>query len=375
MSSSSGGADWPALAAYLAASGWTQTDRADDRRAIWVDSNDVRIFVPTQWGPDSEELMSVALAKLARSESRPVSDVRTDLEWSRYDKLVVQRETDSASSLPFDDGLALHSASHDLIVASALATHEPRGSYGGGRRSSYVNGYLDAVRLIPSIAGSFVVRALLPLRVQQLSSEYVERQLPGTEATSNGRLATSMIIKAATRAVTTATSVGAGDLDLGAWDLAVGSGVSSNLCDALARMTGHESQGSDVRISVDFTWMEPASVSAETLEIPRGLAPVLNAGSEYLKERGAEEQIQMIGMVTNLHREPASGPGEITLKGAILGEGSRSRSVRFELDEESYHMALRAHDEGTPLELQATIRRERRRLSVVAVHRIAPLTI
>jgi len=96
-----------------------------------------------------------------------------------------------------------------------------------------------------------------------------------------------------------------------------------------------------------------------------GIAPILGAGSAFLRGTPEEETIQAVGLVTKLHREASHGAGEMTVKGFIDGWDSSRPAIRFGVDENTYRRALNLHDAGLSVRLVALIRREPRRLVVV----------
>jgi hypothetical protein len=307
--------------------------------------------------------MRVALSEIAQTEERETDDLVIDLTWLRYDKLHVRRDA-PASALRMADAMDLHRALYDVVVAAARAAEsdEPRATF-AGRRPVTVEGYLDQVRLIPSVPGSFVVRALLPL---SHPPEQEPLPLVGPAAPAI-RMISWTIMSAARAAVSTAREVALG-VSARAWDDIVDRGVSSNLCDALSRLPGPvgEGPGEDVTLRIDWTWAAPDE-PISPVEIPAALAPVLAAGGDYLRGTPEEHSIRMTGLITKLHREAATGPGEITVRGHVEQWDSSSRALRMQLDEPTYREAIGAHEEGRSVRVVALVRRSLRGLEVLRV--------
>ena len=107
--------------------------------------------------------------------------------------------------------------------------------------------------------------------------------------------------------------------------------------------------------------LEPVHAPAPTVRVNQGLAPVLAAGSDYLRSEEEEQTLTIVGTVIGLHRQERTGPGPVTVKGHVDGWDSRSRSLRFELDERLYHEAVVAHDEGHTVAVQADVVRQPRK--------------
>jgi len=259
----------------------------------------------------------------------------------------------------------MHIALSDLIVAGARASIEKRRAFTGGRRPAQIELYLDRVRILPSIPGSFVARALLPL------STDLDNPLPMIgPAQPTVRLIATTMMEASKAAVSVAEQFANGDVDLAAWDNAVEFGVSANLCDALSRLCGYgeETFPSNCELSVDWTWSTPSQPDISGVLISAGLASTLALGGQYLQTSTEESSIWITGLVTRLHRESALGPGQITVKGYVEGLDSGQRSLKVELDEGTYHEAIAAHDNGHTVNIGATVRRNARSLEVVRVN-------
>ena len=350
-----------ALPLYLGASeSWTVA-RSDANRRIYIHTTGARVFVPMQREVDFPLLASVAINEIATAEQRTQEDVVVDMVWMRYDKVHVRRES-HASSLLYSAGVEMHQALGDLILAGARAASETRAAFVGGRRPRVVEDYLDRVRMIPSAQGSFVVRALLPL---SWGSETPTLDLVGP-ANPDVRNVSTTILRATNAAVVTAQQVAAGEADMNLWEAAVGQGVSSNLCDALTGLVGHGPDAGTAEVRISWTWAIPRD-QVPPVEIPAGLGPVLEAGADYLRGQPDEHTVRITGLVTKLHRESATGPGEITVRGYIESFDSANRTMRCELDGDSYRQAIGAHDAGNTVTVTALVRRGPRGLEVLRV--------
>jgi hypothetical protein len=343
---------------YLRLAGWSP-ERADDRRSVWLHRSGAQVFVPGQRLSDYEQLLDLAVVGIARAEERDADDVVSDLTWRQYDKFYVRRPSPS-SSLPLEEAIGFHEALGDLIVSAARASWEPRPSYRGPRPGRVIS-YLERVRLIPSVPGSFVARALLPLN----TLEGTPLPLVGPAEPAVRDVSTT-ILRATGAAVESARAIALGSSN-SLWDDAVQEGVSANLCDALARLSGRDAEASSqVDLRIDWTWAAPDDPMSP-VSVPAGLAPILDYGSDYLRGGPEEHTIRITGLVTHLHREKGTGPGEITVRGYIEQWDAGSRALRVELDEGTYRQAISAHEAGTTVRLTAQVRRAMGRVEVVHV--------
>lgn len=345
--------DIQSLPSYLASTGMWTRERADDRREVWRHSRGATVFVPLVKGSDYLGLTQLATSRVAESEDRLFEDVEIDLTFMEFDKMHVRRET-TRPGLRFDDGLEFHAAVRDAVLAAAQAFRSPQATY-GSRRPSMVDDFLGRVRLIPSLQGSFVVRALLPVEPH---SEQLQLPLTAAQATNVPRVS-STILSASAAAVDTARLVAGGE-DPEIWSTAVEHGVSANLCDALSRLPAADGNSGDADISVRWTWAAPHAPSP-TIRVNQGLAPVLAAGSDYLRSAEEMQTLTAVGTVVGLHRQERNGPGDVTVKGHVDGWDARARSLRFELEENLYHEAVIAHDEGHTVAVHVDVVRQARK--------------
>jgi hypothetical protein len=139
------------------------------------------------------------------------------------------------------------------------------------------------------------------------------------------------------------------------------------LCDALARLNPSE-DGSSSRVDmhIDWTWAAPDE-PLPPVAVHSGISPLLESASDYLRGEPAEHNIRITGLITYLHREAATGPGEITVRGYIEQWDASSRALRFELDETSYRQAIAAHEAGATVRVTARVRRTAQRVEVIRV--------
>ena len=321
----------PAVPHFVSAT----VERQNENRRIYRHDNGARVFVPMQQASDFAMLASVVINEIAAAEQRTQDDVLVDMVWMKFDKVHVRRESE-ASSLLYTAGIEMHEALGELIDAGARVSSEPRSAYVGGRRPKLVDDYLDQVRMIPSMAGSFVVRALLPLTwgTENPTFDMVGPAHPTVRSVS------TTILRATNAAVTTATQIAGDQADMSQWADAVGLGVSSNLCDALLLgLVGEGPDGQQAEVRISWTWAMPAE-PIPAVEIPPGIGPILAAGADYLRGEPDEHTVRITGRITNLHRETQQGAGDVTVK--VSSRDMRAATVPFAANSTALHTAQRS---------------------------------
>ncbi len=345
---------------YLRQMGW-RVDKSNEDREIWVADDETRVLLPRRRLDDFVSLAAELVVRVAANARRSEDDVLIELSWPGYDKLTARTHADSASpAVPIQEAIGATDALRDLVVAAARASESRQANFRGGW-SSTVGRYFDRVQMIPSMPGSFTLRALLPINAEPPE----QLLLPALDTASIRSVSRTLIsgVRAA-RDAAEARSQGAGT---NVFDAAVSEGVSAELLDALVRLGGPEGETSAVELGVTWTYSAPEPRS-EPIRIEPGLLPVLAEGVAVLRASVEEVSAVLTGSVTRLHREPNIGAGEVTVQGYLdAGAGSSTRSMKFELDEYSYSRAIAAHRDGSTVRVACIVRFDSPRLVVVRV--------
>jgi hypothetical protein len=125
-------------------------------------------------------------------------------------------------------------------------------------------------------------------------------------------------------------------------------GVSANLCEAIA--TSYEdSAESPLTVSVTWSYVVTATEDLPTASVrfePELMPYIREAGREF--RRTNPMTVTVRGWVNLMGREGRSGPGSIRLVTRV--EGS-ARTLRVDLPEEAYRLALQAHSEGLLIQI------------------------
>jgi hypothetical protein len=141
---------------------------------------------------------------------------------------------------------------------------------------------------------------------------------------------------------------------------AVPSGVSANLCDALAAM-GSFSEGYRT-LEIQFSWsrnrpLVPEAVVPNRILFASDVFPVIRQAAVYLKESSPREEFEIRGLVVKLDRPDAAATGRVTIHGLI---DDQPRKVVVELRDSDYHQAVTAHDQGRLVGCSGVLIREGR---------------
>lgn len=339
--------------------GW-QIDRTNDQRAIWT-RDDAGIFLPQQVDSNFDLLMSRAIGVLQDHEATNI-DVGWHLEWPGWDRL--QSRIAGESWIGLKASLDKQQALFDIIESIAWSRATPdKQSFRGGNRPRSVRDYIGASRAVPSVQGSFIMRAILPLYESNQSSMLEHQRF------RDFTVAIPTVLSTASIAANDVLRHGA---PLDRWDEAFErAGVTANLLDALVRhVEADKGIHPNTTVDISLTYSVEKRLTADThqsVQMPVYIRDVLEVGSSHLRRAPEQQTLRSIGLVTKLERQKKIGAGHVTVTGSIEGWDTRHRSLRFELDEESYSEAVHAHESGRQVSARVVAVRKRTRIEVAHV--------
>lgn len=153
-------------------------------------------------------------------------------------------------------------------------------------------------------------------------------------------------LDAARRAVELASSN-----DAKAFAAAVQSGVSANLCEALANLI--EPTG---MLDISITWARtlPMPTARQTFNFTSYDAPILRAAAQSFRSREPQPDVQLSGLVQILRRDASENDGAVTIRAPVSGV---VRSVRAVLTQSDYEQAIWAHEQRWPVVVTGDLER------------------
>jgi hypothetical protein len=350
------------LAAYLRSHGWREVRVVPGKGSVWStgqDGNAFEVLLPLNHGlADYLTRLHQVLETLALAEGRPPAEVWEDLTTSGADivRAAVQRPDAEDGTLPLEAGVELVDSARDLMLASACAAVRPRPYY-ATRKPNQALEYVSRLRLGQTGRGSYVVTILsrVPAGLQPAAGT----DLFGQVEEPFDRRATATLARAL-EAVQAAAERTAATGRLDAFQAAIGTGVSANLCQALVDMAG---EGSSVTgLQFDFSWSPLRPVSEPLPRRVRVLAdalPIIREAGRILRETSPQEEFVLRGMVVRLDRPEGADAGTV---GVVTYIDGRPRRVNVELRGSDYDQAIRAHQERQPVVCTGELIREGRTL-------------
>jgi hypothetical protein len=252
------------VVSYLRSNGWRKGGEQPGNWSRWLradrDGDEFEVTVPLNHQfRDFAARMGDVLQVLAACEGRSQLQILRDLQVMGADVIrlrLVDAEFADAT-VPLDEGVIFVERSRDLMLAVACAVVNPRAYY-PSRKPAQAIDYIRKARLGQTEAGSFVVTilSLVPPSLSAPDGQLIAMEEPyERQVTQRLAIALNAVRQAAEDAATTG--------QVNRFVEAVPSGVSANLCDALAGM-GSFSEGSR-RLAIEFSWSRnrPLARSAE----------------------------------------------------------------------------------------------------------------
>ena len=337
-----------ALSAYARAVGWEKEEPYGDHSDVYVRRRAPEIVIPrTDRLGDYADVVSRLIEIFAEAAETDTLSLYRDLVAADRDVVRVRAAPEGAGgSVTLDDGVSLITGAHDMVLAAARSSWDPRPIY-HARPNREASGYMRQVRLGQTEQGSYVVTLLTPvvpppMRQAALFDSVADD--PPVERRVTRRLVESLT---AAREATERTSTG----DPDAFTKAVERGASANLCDAVA--TSIEPFGG---IDVGVTWARtyPVEKARETVRFGAPDAPILREAARRFREWEPRPDTSLIGRIQRLKRDDRETDGTVTLRTYVEG---RVVSVTALLDRPNYDRAIQAHGSGAVVVMTGDLER------------------
>lgn len=326
--------------AYLECTGWMQNGTIPNVASIWHRSEQsddgAEILLPeSQIVRDYWDGLLDAVVKLARFERKATEQMVQELSTFFCDQVSIRVIADDVEggTIPLVDGVKLNEKGRDLMVAAVLSTVSKRRNF-SGTRPAEATVYLSGLRLGQTEIGSYVVNIITPVARRQEAQRELEDTPFGRVVTTNLALGLHALCSAVR---TYDDNPSRSELDD-----AVAKGASANMCDALIGLSGeHQQRAFSISLSLSKDVQYGGDVPRLfdfRVEDVRTLREMAN----YYRDNYVRTGFTAEGFVKKLDRDPASDIGFITITADVNGF---EKNIEFELAEEQYKVAIRAHED------------------------------
>ena len=345
-----------ALTGYVRSLNWVKDRPYRDVSDVYVGEGLPDIIVPrTQRLADYGFVVGRLIEDFSEVSEMDPQAVYHDLVNADRDVIRVSVPDADEDSLLFEEGVGLVTGSRDLVLASACSFEERRPVYRAGSNQAAME-YLRRIRLGHTEHGSFTVTLLPPVVPPEVGvsadedDEYMDHLGPQEplDRRMTGHFSGTML---ATRTAAEEASSGSRD----AFARAVASGVSANLCDAIAGLIGSFPK---LEVSVSWALTRPVARRRTAFSFFQDDSPVLRAASESFRAQGPKHDFRLLGKVGRLARDEGDVDGRITIRASVDG---RLQSVNAVLSMADYERAISAHHGDVVLGLEGDLERVGRR--------------
>lgn len=353
------------VAAYLRSSGWRQVDRIGDRGVVWTlgpaGGAEFEMLVPlSRELGDFVPRMADVLRTLEIAEQRSQLEILRDLTTLAADVIRVRALQPDVQdgTIPLDEGVQLVQRAQDMLLAAACAAVQPK-AYFPTRKPSAAVSYMEHVRLGQTERGSFVVTLL-------------SRVPPGLEPGKNGqgrldvedpfeRQATRALARALA-ATRDAAQEAAATGEFAAFQSAVASGVSANLCEALAGMAGGNTEARELGVSLAWSPLRPLEAPEPSrMVLTADAIPIIREAGRLFREAAPREEFELRGVVIGLRRDEGTPLGRVTITAVV---DDTLRKVQLDLADPDYTQAVEAHKREQIVLCEGELAREGRSYSL-----------
>ena len=340
------------LQAYLQSKQWFEDGKIRQVATIWHrhQDDDAEVVLPFLSAKDFTQRIGDALIALASFEKRKVFDVIEDIKrlFTNVITVRVVHEDTKDGTIPINDGVLLISKAKDMLSAAAQAIYAKRRHFSGPAPKN-ARDCLDTLLLGQTEIGSYVVNVIVPNQVEFVVDQNIENEETAEAVSLSQAITWSLVagLDALSKASTAYESTGT----FKAFDEAVHSGVSANLCDALLGFSGAKHNRS-FEITVTSAPSPMFENEPRKFEFDSTHVAVLEQASGYYKDNYVLPDRILTGYITKLIRPKDETAGTITIDSSI---GDVERKVRVELKGDDYHLAVIAHDQGKMVRIQGDV--------------------
>ena len=330
-----------ALSAYVRSEGWTKAGTYRQHSDVYAGDGKPEIIVPrSDVIDDYAMVVEDLIAMFARVLGRDQISIYRDLTLADRDVLRVRAIGDYPSGLPLENSHGLIEHTREMLASAANSLDDNRPVYRSSTNNRAAN-YLRSIRLNRIEGGSFSLVLVSPALAPHLfsHSESVEASL---ERRIAQRLSESLY---AARSASERAVGGDGT----AFSHVMGSGVSANLCEAVAGLVE-----SIDRFDVSFNWAlaRPTTELRGPVTFTRLDRPLLLEAARNFRSLEPQFDQRLQGFIYALARPKEDDEGTVRLRTRI---GGMQRSVTAVLNRFDYPRAIEAHATGAMVSLSGDL--------------------
>jgi hypothetical protein len=339
------------VTAWLRVHGWSLSGSLADVAERW--QNEARsVLVPMlTTSPDFPLRWNEMLARLSAATDTDPAGVLLAVSKSGSDIAEFRASGQIDDSLPLGDASMLIESVRRAMQASANSALQPR-SYYGHSLPDAARDHARNVRMGQTRRGSYIVPVISRLPI--LEPEDTDDAVLFEDVSYQPFARTAMLRLADGLSALRDLTHGATQPSRQRITDAIGAGVSSELCDAVASTLEAESIGN---LDVSFAWAErlPATSARTGVVLEGEAAPLIRTVASILKGQPIVGRQTFVGYVKRLDRGEDDEIGRITLRAL---DNDKARNITMDLNDADYHVAGEANTERRMVSATGILHRE-----------------
>ena len=321
-----------ALSAYAHVAGWCRQEPYRVHSDVYVGEARPEIIVPrTERLGDYASVVATLIETFAQVSGQDELTVYRSLVIADRDVIRVRAAESDDGSVTLNQGADLIGGARDMLLSAACSLRDPRPVYRAGANREAAD-LLKRVRLGQTDQGSFVVTLLTPVVPPPMPALFPD---PDDLNAPIERRMTRRLVEALSAARGAVERTAAGEES--AFGESVASGVSANLCEALARVI---EPFPTLDVGVSWARTRPMTASGAVVRFGWADTAVLREAARSFRDRAPRPDVRLHGFVRLLKREQADDDGTIGLAADVDGQ---RQSVVAVLEREDYERAVQAH--------------------------------
>lgn len=321
-----------ALSAYARVAGWRRQEPYRVHSDVYVGEARPEIIVPrTERLGDYASVVATLIETFAQVSGQDELTVYRSLVIADRDVIRVRAAESDDGSVTLNQGADLIGGARDMLLSAACSLRDPRPVYRAGANREAAD-LLKRVRLGQTDQGSFVVTLLTPVVPPPMPALFSD---PDDLNAPIERRMTRRLVEALSAARGAVERTAAGEES--AFGESVASGVSANLCEALARVI---EPFPTLDVGVSWARTRPMTASGAVVRFGWADTAVLREAARSFRDRAPRPDVRLHGFVRLLKREQADDDGTIGLAADVDGQ---RQSVVAVLEREDYERAVQAH--------------------------------
>lgn len=340
---------------YLKETGWEHFPTKKNGVEIYQLENARGFFqvrIPTEtFFSDYKQAIYTSVQTVAQAEGRTTEQTLLYLLNPNTDilKIRLAKADVEAGNILFDDAIRMYENAKKLLAAAAMDVLHPK-KYHRGRMDEAVSKFVASCRFGQTEVGSYIVSVVCPFAELNSKEEYTQLSIFSDEercAASLTRQVTNRVMNNIDYIKQSIDAIGNNDIS----SYNTKEMISANFYEALNGLN-LEAENTDLEFRIEWSPVVKKNRTSKThIKLTHDYYQPIGDAIAKLREN-VSESARIFGRIKRLESSPdvqKRDKGIITV--VYLDENDKPKTVRVELNNSDYVKAIKAHTEGSLVEL------------------------